>query len=1119
MWFFIKNNPDKLLNEFRKTNKKEIQNKIIDRLCELNAGSQLSELIDKGYNDIIAPLLIELFKSDTEELVRLFGKNKNSNKLIISKLIELNATDQLKSLLDKGSNGIIVPVLIDYYKSDRVELINLFGKYKNSNKQIINNLIELNAVNELKSLLDNGYNEEIVHPLVVLYQNDPKQLIELFDKDKQMNIVIIDYLISLKAVIYLENLLDKGYNDQIVSTLIELSKDNAEILFKLLNKDKNSNERIIKLLIELKAETILFDLINSEFYMTIIPFFISSYQNDPSKLIKLLGKDKEFDIAIIERLIELKAENELKNLLGKGYNQIIIPFFIKINKDHPEKLIELFGYDKISNELITDLLIKNKAEKELLSLVGKAFDNKIIQFLIDFNKDNHKKLFELFGKNKITDEIIFNRLIVLKAKSELKKLVDSEYKLDILSHQSDLEIFTKDEILRILKAELFNKISKPNSSLEEVFLELLVFYSNLLNISSFNTILVNYHQNIFEYGLFNNCLGALLITFLLDSKKYKQNITEVQKKFRIVEDMDSSIDEIKKNYSNKIAALTSKEEVERQLDCRNVEINKLLEKSKVDLAINLYANLERKIAVNNFAQIEGNKIELINFSNIKIVDNTTNEITKLEQSLKQEIYNLNDSNQIMKAKEKFSKECNKLISKNDFIFTVNLLNKNELNNKKNIELLGNILINTTDIGLKKVILLASSISDNKYWLDYIYKIQFNDEIKWHIIDAIRNKFASSNIVYFLNEIEMNFKEVGTYRHNNFVTSLAFSPDGKYLASGSSDCTVKLVQISNFKEVGTYRHNNHVTSVAFSPDGKYIASGSRDDTVKLVQISNFKEVGTYRHNNDVTSVAFSPDGKYLASGSSDCTVKLVQISNFKEVGTYRHNNDVNSVAFSPDGKYLASGSRDYTVKLVQISNFKEVGTYSHNSHVNSVALSPDGKYLASGSIDYTVKLVQISNFKEVDTYRHNNFVTSVAFSPDGKYLASGSSDCTVKLVQISNFKEVGTYRHNNHVISVVFSPDGKYIVSGSRDNTVKLVQIRFGDINLFEHLFYLYHSTGIEDIKHLKEALQNLNNLSGDLRGPVEKVIENIIERAGKESNTIEITENGNSNSKDIEVKY
>ncbi|MDD3175435.1 MAG: WD40 repeat domain-containing protein [Candidatus Nanoarchaeia archaeon] len=1116
MWFFIKNNPDKLLNEFRKTNKKEIQNKIIDRLCELNAGSQLSELIDKGYNDIIAPLLIELFKSDTEELVRLFGKNKNSNKLIISKLIELNATDQLKSLLDKGSNGIIVPVLIDYYKSDRVELINLFGKYKNSNKQIINNLIELNAVNELKSLLDNGYNEEIVHPLVVLYQNDPKQLIELFDKDKQMNIVIIDYLISLKAVIYLENLLDKGYNDQIVSTLIELSKDNAEILFKLLNKDKNSNERIIKLLIELKAETILFDLINSEFYMTIIPFFISSYQNDPSKLIKLLGKDKEFDIAIIERLIELKAENELKNLLGKGYNQIIIPFFIKINKDHPEKLIELFGYDKISNELITDLLIKNKAEKELLSLVGKAFDNKIIQFLIDFNKDNHKKLFELFGKNKITDEIIFNRLIVLKAKSELKKLVDSEYKLDILSHQSDLEIFTKDEILRILKAELFNKISKPNSSLEEVFLELLVFYSNLLNISSFNTILVNYYQNIFEYGLFNNCFGALLITFLLDSKKYKQNITEVQKKFRIVEDMDSSIDEIKKNYSNKIAALTSKEEVERQLDCRNVEINKLLEKSKVDLAINLYVNFERKIAVNNFAQIEGNKIELINFSNIKIVDNTTNEITKLEQSLKQEIYNLNDSDQIMKAKEKFSKECNKLISKNDFIFTVNLLNKNELNNKKYIELLGNVLINTTDLGLKKVILLASSISDNKYWLDFIYKIQFNDEIKWHIIDAIRNKFSSSNLGYFLNEIKLDLKELGTFTHNREVSSVAFSPDGKYIAS-CSDYYVKLVQISNFIEVGTYRHNNYVTTVAFSPDGKYIVIGSRDYTVKLVQIRNFKEVSTYKHNREVSSVAFSPDGKYIASGSIDCTIKLVQISNLKEVGTYKHNGYVRSVAFSPHGKYLASGSDDYTVKLVEVRNFKEVSTYKHNREVSSVAFSPDGKYIASGSIDCTVKLMQISNLKELGTYKDNSSVRSVALSPSGEYIACGSY-YTVKLVQISNFKEVGTYRHNNDVTSVAFSPDGKYIVSGSRDNTVKLVQIRFGDINLFEHLFYLYHSTGIEDIKHLKEALQNLNNLSGDLRGPVEKVIENIIERAGKESNTIEITENGNSNSKDIEVK-
>ncbi len=105
-------------------------------------------------------------------------------------------------------------------------------------------------------------------------------------------------------------------------------------------------------------------------------------------------------------------------------------------------------------------------------------------------------------------------------------------------------------------------------------------------------------------------------------------------------------------------------------------------------------------------------------------------------------------------------------------------------------------------------------------------------------------------------------------HNSYIKSVAFSPDGKYLASGGSDSTVKLWSIESQKEITTLEgHSNNVLSVAFSPDGKYLASSSWDKTIKLWSIESQKEVTTLKgHSKRVNSVAFSPDGKYLASGS-------------------------------------------------------------------------------------------------------------------------------------------------------------------------------------------------------------------------------------------------------------
>jgi WD40 repeat protein/energy-coupling factor transporter ATP-binding protein EcfA2 len=295
------------------------------------------------------------------------------------------------------------------------------------------------------------------------------------------------------------------------------------------------------------------------------------------------------------------------------------------------------------------------------------------------------------------------------------------------------------------------------------------------------------------------------------------------------------------------------------------------------------------------------------------------------------------------------------------------------------------------------------------------------------------------------------KEIRTLTgHNGGVSSVSFSSDGKTLASGSGDNnTIKLWNVETGKEIRTLTgHNGGVSSVSFSSDGKTLASGSDDKTIKLWNVETGKEIRTLTgHNDRVYSVSFSSDGKTLASGSDDKTIKLWNVETGKEVRTLTgHNDRVYSVSFSSDGKTLASGSGDNTIKLWNVETGKEIRTLTgHNDRVYSVSFSSDGKTLASGGGDKTIKLWNVETGKEIRTLTgHNSIVLSVSFSSDGKTLASGSDDKTIKLWNVETGKEIRTLsEHNSIVSSVSFSIDGKTLASGSVDNTIKLWNVETG----------------------------------------------------------------------------
>ena len=280
-------------------------------------------------------------------------------------------------------------------------------------------------------------------------------------------------------------------------------------------------------------------------------------------------------------------------------------------------------------------------------------------------------------------------------------------------------------------------------------------------------------------------------------------------------------------------------------------------------------------------------------------------------------------------------------------------------------------------------------------------------------------------------------------HSYGVASVCWSPDVKYLASGSGDKTLIIWDAKSGQKLKTLEgHSSTVYSVIWSPDGKYLASGSADDTVIIWDAKSGEKLKTLEgHSYDVVSVCWSPDGRYLASGSMDKTIIIWDATGGQRLKTLEgHSSYVNSVCWSPDGKYLVSGSEDDTIIIWDATGgrrFKTLKGYSGG--VSSVCWSPDGKYLANGSSDRIFIIWDGTGGRRFKTWKvHSDSVTSVCWSPDGKYLASGSRDNTFIIWDAKSGQRLQTLKgHSSIVISVCWSPDGKYLASGSRDKTVKI----------------------------------------------------------------------------------
>jgi WD40 repeat protein len=297
---------------------------------------------------------------------------------------------------------------------------------------------------------------------------------------------------------------------------------------------------------------------------------------------------------------------------------------------------------------------------------------------------------------------------------------------------------------------------------------------------------------------------------------------------------------------------------------------------------------------------------------------------------------------------------------------------------------------------------------------------------------------------------------------NLVYTAAFSPDGTRIMSGW-DNTLRLWDAISGIHLNTlHGHSELVQSVAFSPDGTRVVSGSWDNTLRLWDAVSGAHLNTIEgHSSSVTSVAFSPDGTHVVSGSWDRTLRLWDVSGAHLSTLEGHSSKVSAVAFSPDGARVVSGSWDSTLRLWDAVSGAHVHTLEgHSNAVSSVAFSPDSTRILSGSWDHTLRLWDAVNGAHLNTLTgHFDWVNSVAFSPDSMCVLSASNDNTLRLWEAVSSAHHNTFeRHSDQINSVSFSPDGTYVVSGSSDHTLRLWDAGSGvHIRSFEGHSDLIHS--------------------------------------------------------------
>jgi len=292
--------------------------------------------------------------------------------------------------------------------------------------------------------------------------------------------------------------------------------------------------------------------------------------------------------------------------------------------------------------------------------------------------------------------------------------------------------------------------------------------------------------------------------------------------------------------------------------------------------------------------------------------------------------------------------------------------------------------------------------------------------------------------------------LGKWNIDSSIVDLAFSPDGKLLGTANDRDWVRFssyryygalwgVEAANLQKY-LLGQTQWITSVAFSPDGQLFATASDDSSIIIWQVkAGSLERKIETSIGGMTGIDFSPNNLLLAAGSWDGVLGLWQVNNGNLLRTMQDGQySIKDVQFSPDGSLLAASSDDNSIRIWKVSDGSPSKTLQgHTAEILRVAFSPDGTLLASASEDQSIRLWQVSDGSLLRIFTgHSDIVKDVSFSPDGSLLASGSADGALYLWQVTDGQLLRTLSGEDSILSLAFSPNGYYLVSGAANGDLQ-----------------------------------------------------------------------------------
>lgn len=326
-------------------------------------------------------------------------------------------------------------------------------------------------------------------------------------------------------------------------------------------------------------------------------------------------------------------------------------------------------------------------------------------------------------------------------------------------------------------------------------------------------------------------------------------------------------------------------------------------------------------------------------------------------------------------------------------------------------------------------------------------LQVSDTDPTHAIRVAEMAYSTSQIrtqeseeallKMFYNKKTRPLYQMAYRGHASSVNAIAIAPNGRLIATGSSDHTGRLWSIDGKKSHQLIGHTHPIKAIVFSPDGKRIYTGGMDGIIKSWDLKG-KICNELKENDSmIFSLACSPDGRYIISGRSNGIMILHDLKS-KEIRSFEgHEVDVLSVAFSPDGKYILSGGQDTKARLWDL-NGKEILCFSgHSEPIYSVAFSPNGENILTGSSDNTAKLWTREGKLKETLIGHTGMINSAIFTPDSKRIITGSADKTTIIWDLDGKELERNQRHQSAITALSYSQDGKYLLSSSDDYSAVL----------------------------------------------------------------------------------